>query len=284
LGLIGGSIGLSLRDPTRELIGCDVSKRAEETALARFCVDRIVALDEVAQAEVVFVAVPPSSVIYISEAILERKPEGTVITDCASVKSEVATWAERRKLVDFLPGHPMAGHEKGGAEFSSAWMFRNARWILTPTQYTSERAISAVTDLVLRMGANPVELDPALHDKHVAILSHLPHVLAALLVLTAGELEHLEIGAGSWKDLTRVGGVDPELWSQIFGGNRACLAEVLEEFEGSLNSFRGLLEDNDVADLKTILERAQAAKAKQAVRLSEFEPKPTPRRPSRRKP
>src|SRR5579862_2122446 len=124
LGLIGGSIGLALRDPSRHLIGCDVSPKAQEIALGRFCVDRIAALDEVAQAEVVFIAVPPGSVVDLAEAVLERKAPGTVVTDCASVKTEIAKWAAVNRAQDFVPGHPMAGHEKSGAEFASAWMFR----------------------------------------------------------------------------------------------------------------------------------------------------------------
>jgi prephenate dehydrogenase len=283
LGLIGGSIGLSLRDPSRELIGCDISPEAQETALSRFCVDRIAALDEVAQAEVIFLAVPPASIVDMAEAVLERRGEWSIVTDCASVKTEIAEWAERKKLRDFLPGHPMAGHEKGGAEYASAWMFRNARWILTPNPYTTKKTISAVEKLVKDMGAVPIQLDASVHDRHVALLSHLPHTIAAILVLMAGDLEHLEVGAGSWRDVTRVGGVDPSLWSQILAGNRFKLAEVLEEFEQSIRAFRGVLEDNDLVALKTILEKAQGAKAEQERRLPQKDSKPQIKRNWRRK-
>ena len=114
----------------------------------------------------------------------------------------------------------MAGHEKGGAEYASAWLFRDARWILTPDKKASKGAVSAVEGLVKAVGAIPIRLDSSLHDRHVAILSHLPHALAAVLVLMAADLQHLEVAAGSWRDVTRVGGVDPELWTQILTGNR----------------------------------------------------------------
>jgi prephenate dehydrogenase len=277
LGLIGGSVGLSLRDPSRELIGCDTSKEAQQVALNRFCVDRIAALDEVAQADVVFLAVPPGSVIDMAEAVLERKAVHTVVTDCASVKTEIARWAAERRAQDFVPGHPMAGHERTGAEFASAWLFRNARWILTPDRSTSKAAVMAVEKLVRSIGAFPIRLDPGTHDRHVAMLSHLPHALAAVLVLMGGEMEHIEIGAGSWRDVTRVGGVDPNLWAQILMGNRDELAKVLEEFEASLASIRGLLVEHDFAGLKQILEQARIAKAEQQAKLPEPEHSPIQR-------
>ncbi len=227
LGLIGGSIGLALRDPARELIGCDTSRKAQEVALGRFCVDRIAALDEVARSEVVFIAVPPGSVIDIAEAVMERKAPETVVTDCASVKTEIARWAAETRAQSFVPGHPMAGHEKSGAEFASAWLFRNARWILTPDRTTSRASVASVEKLVRGTGAIPIRLEPGAHDRHVAMLSHLPHAIAAVLVLMGGELDHLEIGAGSWRDVTRVGGVDPDLWTQILVGNRDELAKVI---------------------------------------------------------
>lgn len=267
LGLIGGSIGLALRDPSREIIGCDVSPAAEKTAVGRFCVDRIAPLSEVASSEVVFIAVPPGAIVPAARALLDAKAPDTVLTDCGSVKTEVANWAAKKRLTHFVPGHPMAGHEKGGAEYASAWLFRDARWILTPHKQASKEAVSLVEGLVKQTGATPVRLDPALHDRHVAILSHLPHSIAAILVLMAGELQHLEVAAGSWRDVTRVGGVDPELWTQILMGNRVELSNVLQEFEQSLSAMRGVLDENDASTMKTLLERARVAKSRQDGRL-----------------
>jgi prephenate dehydrogenase len=267
LGLIGGSIGLALRDPSREIIGCDSDSKAERTAISRFCVDRTAPLAEVAKCQVVFIAVPPGSVVETAERVLEVKGPDTVLTDCSSVKTEVASWAERKRVKDFVPGHPMAGHEKGGAEYASAWLFRDARWILTPHKQVSSAAVSRVDRLVRQTGAIPVRLDPAHHDRHVAILSHLPHALAALLVVMGGELDHLEVAAGSWRDVTRVGGVDPELWTQILMGNRIELSNVLEEFGRSLDSMREILNGNEGATMKKLLEVARVAKVKQDQRL-----------------
>jgi prephenate dehydrogenase len=264
LGLIGGSIGLSLRHARHTVLGFDTLAAHGQTAINRGCADSLASVEEVAQADVVFVSVPPLSVGPMLEALLPVKRPETVVTDCASVKSEVLKWVsehapgERR----FVGGHPMAGHEKSGPAFASAWMFRNARWILTPAKNTDKDAIKLVEGLVKEMGATPVRIDPQVHDRHVAILSHLPHALAAILVEMGAELERADLVGGSWRDLTRVGGVDPELWSQIAIGNKVELSKVLQQAEGRLRELRVALEQEDDKAVRSFFDSARAAKGK----------------------
>ena len=266
LGLIGGSIGLALRKPGRIVIGYDPSPQAGELATERQCVDRVVSLQELAEAEAIFVAAPPSHVVTLVEELLAVVGEEIPISDCASVKGDIALWAKQKKVIQFVPGHPMAGHEKSGAGFSSAWLFRHAKWILTPLPSTSRPAIHKIEALVKEMGATPMRMNAASHDRQVAILSHLPHAFAAVLVQLGTELESTEIASGSWRDLTRVGGVDPELWTQIFLGNRREFASVLSDAEGKLAQLRVAIEANDPDQVKSTLQAALEAKAK-------FEPK-----------
>lgn len=260
LGLIGGSIGLALREPGRRIIGYDPNPKAAGTARDRLCVDVLGTWEDVASADIVFVAVPPDATVEVVERTMALAGENTVVTDCASVKSEAAAWAQRTKAARFVPGHPMAGHEKGGAEFASAWMFRGARWILTPVKATANASVRTVEAVVKTMGAQPVRIDAALHDRHVATVSHLPHVLAAALVLIGQSLESTDVAGGSWRDMTRVGGVDPELWTQIMMRNRTELALVVREYEASLATMRGLLEADDRDGLRAVLEQAQTIK------------------------
>ena len=263
LGLIGGSIGLALRNPGRVILGCDVSAKAEDTALARQCIDRAGTLEEVSTCNVVFLCVPPKHVIPAAEQVYECSPE-CVATDCSSVKSEIAEWGRKRKRGSFVPGHPMAGHEKSGCEFSSSWLFRGAKWILTPNPGSVRSAVASVEELIKETGASPIRLKPESHDRHVAVLSHLPHAVAAALVLEADELEHQEVGAGSWRDLTRVAGVDPQLWAQIFYGNRAELSKTVDAFQERLKELKRALEGADQTDLEVWLTRARQAKARHA--------------------
>ena len=263
LGLIGGSIGLALREPGRRVIGYDPNSKAATTARDRMCVDRLAAFEEVAEADLVFVAVPPDVTVETVERALAVAGETTVVTDCASVKGEVSEWAKRTKAARFVPGHPMAGHEKGGAEYASAWMFRGARWILTPVRATDTAAVRTVESAVKAMGASPVRIEAAAHDRHVATVSHLPHALAAVLVNLGEALENADLAGGSWRDMTRVGGVDPELWTQIMMRNRTELAHTIRDFEAGLTALRAALETDDRDAFRAILQSAERIKAAQ---------------------
>ncbi|CAN5624194.1 hypothetical protein BH11ARM2_BH11ARM2_20610 [soil metagenome] len=260
LGLIGGSIGLALREPGRTILGCDASSEHERLAAERFCVDRIEPLEEVAKAEIVFVAVPPASIAETLDRIGAVRGEDTVVTDCASVKEVAVTWAKRAKAKWFVPGHPMAGHEKSGPGFASAWMFKGARWILTPVALTDKAAVRRVEAAVKLMGAVPVRLAPEVHDRHVAVLSHLPHVLAAALAPMASDLDAPEAAAGSWRDLTRVAASDPELWTQIVLGNRAAVVAATDDLIARLSALREAVNEENVENVKEAFRAAQAAR------------------------
>lgn len=263
LGLIGGSVGLALREPGRTILGYDPSETNAKLAHDRFCIDRIATFEEVAQADVVFVAAPPRFVIQTLERLAEVRAPSNVVTDCTSVKGDIVAWAQSTKADWFVGGHPMAGHEKSGPGFASSWMFRNARWILTPTKHTRKDAVKAVETIVKAMGAVPVRADAQAHDRQVAILSHLPHAFAAVLVTLGEELERTDVSGGSWRDLTRVGGVDPDLWTQIFFENRTELSRALRDSEALLAEMRKALEAEDIATVRAAFERARMAKAKQ---------------------
>jgi len=262
MGLIGGSIGLALRDPSRTILGYDTDPAAERLAFDRGCADRMAPLAEIAKADIVFLAVPPFATVRVLEQIYAVRGEQTVVTDATSVKAAVVEWAIRTKATHFVPGHPMAGHEKGTAQYASAWMFRNARWILTPIPSTNRSAIKSVEEVTKIMGAKPVRLDPSVHDASVALYSHLPHAIAGVLVQMAAELNGESVGAGSWADVTRVGGVNPELWSQIFLGNRHELAKSIRQFSGKLEDLAIALETDDQETVLRFFKQAEAAKPK----------------------
>jgi len=263
-GLIGGSIGLGLRSASHRVIGFEANADAAKTAFDRGCVDALGSLEEVSQADVVFICVPPSLIAETAAKVCSLKPPKTIVTDCGSTKSAVVTWLDQSGEDLFVPGHPMAGHEKSGPKFASAWMFRGARWILTPTAFTNKEAVKTIEKLVGELGATPVRLDSEMHDRDVALLSHLPHALAAVLVQMAEKLNSTDASGGSWRDLTRVGGVDPELWMQILTTNRAQVASALNEFRDRLGGLQKALEENNDQGVWQFFEDARAAKEKQS--------------------
>ncbi len=260
LGLIGGSIGLALREPGRTVIGCDVSPASEKTALDRFCVDRISTFEETASADLVFVAVPPGAVVDTLERLKSVKGAETVVADCTSAKGEVQAWAEREKDPHFIISHPMAGHEKSGAAYASAWMFRSAKWILSPQPWNTKSCLKLVEQAVKDMGAVPVRMDPAEHDREIARVSHLPHAFAAVLVLLKAGNSAIDVSGGSWRDLTRVAGVDPQLWTQIFMANRSEISKALAEAEVHIAKLKTDLDSADAASVEAFFKAARTAK------------------------
>lgn len=258
LGLIGGSIALAFRDPARTVLGFEPHDENAQTALARDCVNRLAPLDEVAQADIVFVCVPPRAVETTLDALQRVRASTTIVTDVTSVKAPVVAWGIRNRADWFVPGHPMAGHERSGPGYASGWLFRHAKWILCPTTATSPKAVRTVQRAVQIVEAIPVVLPPEQHDQHLALLSHLPHVLASALVRRASELDNIDVAGPSWRDLTRVGGAEPVLWEQILVTNATAV-------RGEIRALRAILDEVDRAldepdELRRWLQEAAAAK------------------------
>ena len=259
-GLIGGSIGLACRSQGHRVIAAEPDAEAAQIALSRGCADSIGTLSDVASSELVFVCVPPDAMIPVLTELATEAGSDTTITDCASVKGDIVEWLIASGDPRIVPGHPMAGHEKSGPKYASAWMFRGAKWILTPTKLTATSARKKVEGIVKEMGATPVLLPAEVHDRDVAVLSHLPHALAAILVRLGSKLDSTDASAGSWQDLTRVGGVDPNLWTQITLANRRELVKVLREFGSDMDYLATSLESGDEVAVRTFFVDAKLAK------------------------
>ena len=252
---------MSLKSQGFEVHGCDSSPEHIEIALRRNAIDVTASLEAISKLDLIFVCVSPSLVVPISQEAYSLRGSESVFTDCGSTKSEIALWAADKP--DFVPGHPMAGHEKSGPSFATNWLFRGSKWILTPGSGTSPRALELVEEFIRKMDAVPVRLKPDSHDRQVGILSHLPHVLAGLLIESRKSIPKGDISGGSWKDLTRVAGVDPKLWADIMISNRAELSDVLSSFASNLIGVQNLLDSNDRAGLEKWLKEIAVAKEKQ---------------------
>ncbi|MCW5941921.1 MAG: prephenate dehydrogenase/arogenate dehydrogenase family protein [Fimbriimonadaceae bacterium] len=262
LGLIGGSVAAGLKRAGHPVWGFDTDDAAMREALRRGYLDQVVPRpSDLGACDVVVVAVPPTKTI---EALARLEGAPTILTDCTSVKVPVTDWV-RASVVDgvrtrFVGGHPMAGLENGGIAHARPDLFEGAPWILTPLETTDPRAVDAVAALVQSLGAHPVTMSPETHDAHVALLSHLPHVLAALLVTEARTLDDSSVGGGSWRDLTRVGGAEPELWTQILELNAREVLLRLDRALDRLLDFRNALGRNDFEAIRRWFVEAREAK------------------------
>jgi prephenate dehydrogenase len=271
LGVIGGSIGLALRQRAgvQTVLGCDLDPKAGEAALAAGCVTAVVnSTQDLAQSDVVFVAVPPQALRATLEALESAREGTTVVTDCTSIKGKAAEWAAQKETRAswFVGGHPMAGNEGSGAQFASAGLFDGAAWVLTPLGDPESEGVKTVEGLVRKFGAQPVHMSSEFHDKHVAVLSHFPHAVAAALLASAGGLDRPDIAGGSWRDLTRVAGSNPALWQHILLQNRDAVLAAMASFDAALAEFRTALQHNDGEALRAFFEEAKQSKKRQGGR------------------
>lgn len=279
VGLIGGSIGLAARARPGAragayVTGWDSDPSVGVRARARGAIDRDVARipDAVAGADVVFVAVPVGALASTVQAALDAAGPDTIVTDVGSTKHTVA-----RAISDprFVPGHPLAGAELAGVEHARADLFAGATWFLCGDHSSNaarDRVLSArsrLAELVEAFGARAVRIDPAAHDRLMATVSQLPHVLANLLVAQAtgswralageGE-EDLAASAAvgpSFRDATRVAGSPSAIWTDIYMSNRDALAAAIDELIPRLERVREMLREGDAEDLTAWNERAR---------------------------
>ncbi|MFN8139639.1 MAG: prephenate dehydrogenase/arogenate dehydrogenase family protein [Fimbriimonadales bacterium] len=267
MGLIGASIGLRLREKgvCKRVLGFDTDPQMRLDAHSVGAVhDTFDTLNHLGDADILILAVPPNAIIpCLIEADVFCKVN-CIVTDTSSVKSKIVDWIASYPLQfgpRFVGGHPMAGTQHKGASHANAALFEDKPWVLTPTESTDKSALNAIQSLVTVLGAKPTVLSPEEHDRHAAILSHLPNILAAGLVQMGSNLVHPEVAGPSWKDLTRVAGSDPQLWAQILSNNREQVVSALEDLEFLLQEVRQFIDREQYQSLLEFFESSRRAKA-----------------------
>ncbi|HEY2258584.1 MAG TPA: prephenate dehydrogenase/arogenate dehydrogenase family protein [Solirubrobacteraceae bacterium] len=250
VGLIGGSIALAARQRLGATVdGYDRSPQALSSAVQRGALDH--GSETVAQAvdhaQVVFVAAPVGELPDLVGAALSAAPRDCVVTDVGSTKRAVVSAHDDPR---FVGGHPLAGAETAGVENARADLFDGATWYLTPTATTSGMLYERLHRLLHGVGAHPTAIDAHTHDRILATVSHLPHVLANVLVsqaagaLAAGE-ERLPAVGPSFRDATRVAGAPSAIWTDIYLSNRDALTVEIDQTVDRLQAIRAALGDGD---------------------------------------
>ena len=236
VGLIGGSIGLALRERGWHVSGVDPDEARLAAALEMGVID---AAGWDSAAEVTFVATPVAHIADAVRAALDASPEG-LVTDVGSVKVPVVSAVDDKR---FVGGHPMAGSEQDGLEGADASMFVDTNWVLTPGDGTDDAAFARVRTAVASLGAEVVTLAPDRHDALVALVSHVPHLTAATLMglAAARSEEHyavLRLAAGGFRDMTRIAAGHPGIWPDICAENSHAISEVLDDLIEALGVVR----------------------------------------------
>lgn len=241
-GLLGASIGLGLRAQGVDVVLDDVSPAARDLAVD-YGAGRIAAEGD--DPRLIVVCVPPDVTAQVVERELRSYPEA-LVTDVASVKVAPLRELERHgaDVSRYLGSHPMAGRERGGPISARADLFVGRPWVVAGHDGISYRAAAALEDLILDLGATPVEMTPESHDAGVAVVSHTPQVIASLMAARLRDAPDASLGlAGQGvRDVTRIAASDPGLWVQILGANASTVVEVLREFRSDLERVIDALE------------------------------------------
>lgn len=263
LGLIGGSIALAARRHTgATTCGWDPDPAVCAQALELGAIDGGAGTlaGAVEQAEVVFVAAPVGALPDVVAAVLDAAPEDCVVTDVGSTKrAVVAAHSDRR----FVGGHPLAGTETSGISHARGDLFEEATWYLTPTGTTEGLLYERLYHLLSSFGARPTAIDADTHDRLLALVSHLPHVFANVLVAQAAAVApegdgRLPVVGPSFRDATRVAGANSSIWTDIYLSNADALVPALDDAIARLGQMRDLLLSADGAQITRWNEAAAA--------------------------
>jgi prephenate dehydrogenase len=248
-GLIGTSIGLGLVQRGLQVHMVDSDSKAQSLA------NDLVGGVSISNPDLVVLAMPTSQLATVIGAESQLNPQSTFI-DVGSVKNEVVLQVETISGLSrrFLPTHPMAGREIGGASSAQADLFQGRSWILTPSADVDSVSRQLVLELIEHLGATPIELSALDHDRAVARISHLPQIASSLIAkqLTGTPPEWMELAGQGLRDTTRIAGSDESLWKEIIYSNRNELQQLLVNLQNDLQSMIDSLEDpQQIAQLIT---------------------------------
>jgi prephenate dehydrogenase len=271
VGLIGGSVALALREAAmvKEVVGCGRSVENLQQAQALGIIDHYTHDVSVAVqgADMVLLAVPLGAMRTTLKAMQGHLAAGAVVTDAGSVKGSVV--ADVKAVFNgmpgfFVPGHPIAGTERSGADAAFATLYRKRRVILTPLPETDKEALGRVEEMWRQCGAEVTCMAVEHHDEILAATSHLPHMLAFSLVDSLARLkendEIFRYAAGGFRDFTRIASSNPVMWRDICVANQQALSAMLTRFADELHELAATLERGDGAGLLEIFERAKKAR------------------------
>lgn len=265
VGLIGGSIGLAVRERklARQVIGIGRSEERLDHAKRLGAIDAGTTLlaQGVAEAQLVVVATPVDAVADLVSQVAGNCANRSLITDAGSTKAHIVKTVEqllvdRRDGPRFVGSHPLAGDHRTGVEFARSDLVDGRKVIVTPTDKTHRAAVVEVGGFWQSLGAEVVVMSPSEHDEALAATSHLPHLIAAALALSTPK-DLLPLAASGWRDTTRIAGGDPGLWRAIFASNREELLASLKRFDCWVADLREVLTLGQDDRLLRMLERAK---------------------------
>ena len=268
LGLLGGSIGLAVRERLPHVTTSghdsdpDVRSRAAERGLVhRVCDDPA---DAVRDCDLVILCVPVGAMEAAARPLAAALPAHAIVSDVGSSKQGVSEVLQRlfpRNPV--IPAHPVAGTERSGPDAGFADLFAHRWCILTPASQAPDDALAALRGFWEALGSTVEVMDARHHDLVLAVTSHIPHLIAYTIVGTASDMEEvtrsevIKYSAGGFRDFTRIAASDPTMWRDVFLSNREAVLETLGRFSEDLTALQRAIRDGDGERLHALFTRTR---------------------------
>lgn len=269
LGLLGGSIGLAIKEHGGAIStkGYDRDADVRQRAAARGLVGEVCedVADAVRDADLVVLCVPVGAMKAAASELAPHLKQAAIISDVGSSKESVAiALAKALPGHTIIPAHPVAGTEQSGPEAGFATLFVNRWCILTPPEGADEAAVAALSDFWTKLRAKVEMMDARHHDLVLAVTSHIPHLIAYTIVGTASDLEEvtrsevIKYSAGGFRDFTRIAASDPVMWRDVFLNNKGAVLEVLGRFTEDLTALQRAIRSGDGDTLHELFSRTRA--------------------------
>ncbi|MBQ1549004.1 MAG: prephenate dehydrogenase [Clostridia bacterium] len=270
LGLIGGSMARSIKKHTIATVyGYDLDPEAMALATDAGAIDAPLTRETLQECDILLIAIAPRSLVKWVEDHADAIPTTTILVDLCGVKryiyKHIAPLARENGFL-YVGGHPMAGKEVSGFANSDRELYRDASMILCPDETADKESIDTLKAFFLSLGFGEIVFStPEEHDRIIAYTSQLAHAASSAYIKSPTSRQRMGFTAGSYKDMTRVARLDPEMWTQLFMVNRDHMIDELQELVDNLTGYLDALKADDPAQLKKLLEEGRDLKVTEPI-------------------
>lgn len=278
LGLIGGSMAKTIREKTNcRIYGCNRSKNIVEQAISENVIHGELNEETLGECDLVILSLYAARNIEYVKANIPYMKKGAVITDCTGIKERICNELSefcREQGIFFIGGHPMAGIEKSGYQYSYFGLFNNATMILCKDANTDEKKYEELSSFFLQLGFGRIKTTTAEeHDAVIAYTSQMAHLISSAYIKSPTCEKRYGFSAGSFKDLTRVAYLNEDMWTELFAENRDCLLKELDIFIQNVQEYREALAKEEYSSLHNLLADGRIKKDKDNRMEEEFKEK-----------
>lgn len=263
LGLIGGSLGLALRETKlfKNIVGLDNNPLHLQQALSLGLIDEGVTLDEIKQSDVIFLATPVEAILQILPNLIGIPPHCTII-DLGSTKHLISTSIPKEIRKNFVCAHPMNGTENFGPKAAFKELLPHHIVVLTDLEQSGELQVAMAKEIFIALQMNIIKMDSKAHDTHAAFISHLPHIisyaLANIVLSQQNPTDILALAGGGFKGMVRIAKSSPRMWCDISKQNRKALLKSIEIFEAEMTLAKTLIKNEKWEELEKWMTKANA--------------------------